>query len=170
MGHEREGAAAIGQDHILEKGFQIVDVIGDPADMTQAALVQEPNRAALPAPVERRDGITEIVEIGHRLEILLDRLVATLQEDDGAAGTGLPAGRNCGAQPFLVGGREIEEADVGRRRIVVDRGKSVGRKGLVHRHRAPRSLKSRFRPRQAATVPLCKAGRPIRSKVEVTYR
>jgi hypothetical protein len=85
MGDDREGQAGVGKDDLIEKNRQVALVIGEILHMAVGPLRRQPLGAALSAPVEGRDPETGRHEIADRFEVFLDRLVATLQQDDGAA-------------------------------------------------------------------------------------
>ncbi len=84
MGDDRIGRRAAVHHHLAQEPLQIVGIVRHAADMADAGQDRAPPRAALAAPVEARNREAPGVQVGDRLVILLQRLVAPLQQEHGA--------------------------------------------------------------------------------------
>ena len=93
MADREDRRRTIRQHDLLHEGFEVVLVFGEIADVTLARIGELALGAALPAPVERRDGKAARAQFAHRLEIFFDELGAALEEADRAlaAGRRMPA-------------------------------------------------------------------------------
>ena len=84
MGETEMRRRTVGQRHLLHERIEVAVVFVETVDMALARIAQPPLGAALPAPVERRDGQTAFPEVADQLEIFLDAFAAAGKDADRA--------------------------------------------------------------------------------------
>jgi hypothetical protein len=119
MGEYVVRSAAVRQHHLGKEPLEIADIVQEPVDMAAARIAQQAVGAALSAPVDQRGAEAQPLKVAHGLEILLDALVAALQQDRRAARPAAAVGKQRVAAADSVEARHMARlAPLGQRIVV----------------------------------------------------